>query len=113
VYPELGPARLWTTPSDLSRVIVEMQDATGGRPSRLLKPELAKEMLMGRIDNAGLGFFLSGPNGSSRRFMQSGRNAGFDAMLVAYKTGRQGAVVMINRNNNGGFINEVFEKRGT
>ena len=30
-------------------------------------------------------------------------------MLVGYKNGRQGAVVMINRNNNGGFIQEVLE----
>lgn len=66
-------------------------------------------MLTGRVDNAGLGFFLTGPNGSSRRFSHSGRNAGFDALLVAYKNGRQGVVVTINRNNNGGFINEVIE----
>ncbi|MBI4903063.1 MAG: serine hydrolase [Acidobacteria bacterium] len=109
VHPELGPAGLWTTPSDLAQVIIEVQDAAGGRPSRLLKAESAREMLTGRMDNAGLGFFLAGPNGSSRRFMHSGRNSGFDALLLAYKNGRQGAVVMINRNNNGGFINEVLE----
>jgi CubicO group peptidase (beta-lactamase class C family) len=109
VHPELAPAGLWTTPTDLARLIIEVQDAAAGRPSRVLKPEWAREMLTGRVDNAGLGFFLSGPNGSSRRFMHSGRNAGFDALLVAYKNGRQGAVVMINRNNNGGFINEVLE----
>jgi CubicO group peptidase (beta-lactamase class C family) len=109
VYPELGPAGLWTTPSDLARLVLEVQDAAGDRPSLLLKPESAREMLTGRMENAGLGFFLTGPNGSSRRFMHSGRNPGFDAMLVAYKNGRQGAVVMINRNNNGGFIQEVLE----
>jgi hypothetical protein len=109
IHPELAPAGLWTTPTDLARLIIEVQDAAAGRPSRVLKPEWAREMLTGRVDNAGLGFFLSGPNGSSRRFMHSGRNAGFDAFLVAYKNGRQGAVVMINRNNNGGFINEVLE----
>jgi CubicO group peptidase (beta-lactamase class C family) len=109
VHPELAPAGLWTTPADLARMMIEVQDAAAGRPARSLKPELARQMLTGRIDNAGLGFFLTGPNGSSRRFMHSGRNAGFDALLVAYKNGRQGAVVMINRNNNGGFINEVLE----
>lgn len=109
VYPELAPAGLWTTPTDLARMMMEVQDAATGRPTRALKPELAREMLTGRIDNAGLGVFLTGPNGSSRRFMYSGRNAGFDALLVAYKSGRQGIVVMINRNNNGGFVNEVIE----
>ena len=107
--PELAAAGMWTTPSDLARIITEVQDAAAGRPARILKQEWAREMLTGRVDNAGLGFFLTGPNGSSRRFTHSGRNAGFDALLVAYKNGRQGAVVMINRNNNGGFIHEVLE----
>jgi CubicO group peptidase (beta-lactamase class C family) len=109
IHPELAPAGLWTTPTDLARLIVEVQDAVAGRPSRVLKPEWAREMLTGHIDNAGLGFFLAGPNGSSRRFIHSGRNAGYDALLIGYKNGRQGAVVMLDRNNNGGFINEVLE----
>jgi hypothetical protein len=109
VHPELAPAGLWTTPKDLARFIIEMQDAVAGRPSLILKPEWAREMLTARARNAGLGFFLTGPNGSSRRFIHSGRNPGYDAYLVAYKKGRQAAVVMINRNNNGGFINEFLE----
>jgi CubicO group peptidase (beta-lactamase class C family) len=109
IYPELAAAGLWTTPSDLAQVVIELQDALAGRPTRVLKSESAREMLTARIDNAGLGVFLTGPNGSSRRFTHSGRNAGFDAWLVAYKKGSQGAIVMINRNNNEGFIDEVLE----
>jgi CubicO group peptidase (beta-lactamase class C family) len=109
IQPELAPAGLWTTPSDLAQVIIELQDALAGRPSRLLTQASAREMLTARVDNAGFGVFLTGPNGASRRFIHSGRNAGFDAMLVGYKKGRQGAVVMINRNNNEGFIEEVLE----
>jgi CubicO group peptidase (beta-lactamase class C family) len=109
VHPELAAAGLWTTPTDLARMMIELQDALAGRPSRILKTEGAREMLTGRVDNAGLGLFLTGPNGTSRRFVHSGRNAGFDALLVGYKNGRQGAIVMINRNNNEGFINEVLE----
>ena len=109
IQPELAAAGLWTTPSDLAQVIIELQDALAGRPSRLLTQAAAREILTARVSNAGLGVFLAGPNGASRRFMHSGRNAGFDAMLVAYKNGRQGAVVMINRNNNGRFIDEVLE----
>jgi CubicO group peptidase (beta-lactamase class C family) len=108
-HPELSAAGLWTTPSDLAQVLIELQDALAGRPTRVLKAESAREMLTARVDNAGLGVFLTGPNGLSRRFTHSGRNAGFDARLVAYKNGRQGAVVMINRNNNEGFIDEVLE----
>jgi CubicO group peptidase (beta-lactamase class C family) len=109
VHPEMAAAGLWTTPRDLAQMIIELQDASAGRPPRLLEPERAREMLTGRVDNAGLGLFLTGPNGSSRRFTHSGRNAGFDAFFVAYKNGRQGAIIMINRNNNEGFISEVLE----
>src|SRR5262249_31087197 len=109
VYPELAPAGLWTTPTDLAQIFIELQDALAGRSTRALNTEMAREMLTARIDNAGLGVFLTGPNGSSRRFMHTGRNAGFEATLGAYKNGRQGAVVMLNRNNNEGFITEVLE----
>ena len=108
VHPELAAAGLWTTPSDLAQVIIELQDALAGRASRLLTQATAREMLTARVQNAGLGIFLVGPNGASRRFMHSGRNAGFDAVLLAYKNGRQGAVVMINRNNNERFVDEVL-----
>jgi hypothetical protein len=109
VHPELAAAGLWTTPSDLAHVVIALQDALAGRATQLLTPEMAREMLTARIDNAGLGVFLTGPNGPSRRFTHTGRNAGFDGTLVGYKNGRQGAVVMINRNNNEGFITEVLE----
>src|SRR6185436_3005366 len=109
VHPELAAAGLWTTPSDLARVVITLQDALAGRATQFLKPEMAREMLTANISNAGLGVFLTGPNGPSRRFTHSGRNAGFDGMVVGYKNGRQGAVVMINRNNNEGFITEVLE----
>jgi CubicO group peptidase (beta-lactamase class C family) len=109
VHPELAAAGLWTTPTDLARLIIALQDALSGRRTPVVGTEIARQMLTARADNAGLGVFLAGPNGPSRRFMHSGRNAGFDALLVAYKNGRQGAVVMINRNNNEGFINEVLE----
>jgi CubicO group peptidase (beta-lactamase class C family) len=108
-HPELAAAGLWTTPTDLARLVIELQDAQAGRATRILQSEMAREMLTGRVDNVGLGVFLTGPNGASRRFIHTGRNAGFDAVLLAYKNGRQGAVVMINRNNNGGFLNEVLE----
>jgi CubicO group peptidase (beta-lactamase class C family) len=109
IHPELAPAGLWTTPTDLAQVVIELQDSLAGRPSRVLTRDMAKQMLTAPTGNTGLGVFLVGGNGAARRFMHSGRNAGFDAMFVGYKNGRQGAVVMINRNNNGGFIEEVLE----
>jgi CubicO group peptidase (beta-lactamase class C family) len=109
VQPELAPAGLWSTPTDLARLVIELQDALAGRPTRVMQTAEAREMLTARIDNAGLGVFLAGPNGPSRRFIHTGRNAGYDAQIVGYKNGRQGAVVLINRNNNEGLVDEVLE----
>src|SRR6185436_3049983 len=93
VQPELAAAGLWSTPSDLARLVIELQDALAGRPTRVMQTAAAREMLTARIDNAGLGVFLTGPTGLSRRFIHTGRNAGYDAQIVGYKNGRQGAVV--------------------
>ena len=66
IHPELAAAGLWTTPSDLAQVVIALQDALAGRATQLVKTETAREMLTAQIDNAGLGVFLGGPNGSSR-----------------------------------------------
>jgi len=45
VYPEMAPAGLWTTPSDLARAAIAVQKAQAGRSHRLLSQKMAREML--------------------------------------------------------------------
>jgi CubicO group peptidase (beta-lactamase class C family) len=94
-YPELAAAGLWTTPTDLARVVVEVQNAFTGRPSRLLSQPIAALMLGRHTATGGLDFSLVG-SGGALRFQHGGVNAGYRAGIVATAYTGQGAVVMMN-----------------
>ncbi|TKC97908.1 class A beta-lactamase-related serine hydrolase [Polyangium fumosum] len=48
VYPEMAPAGLWTTPSDLARLAIAIADAHAGRSKVLLSQATAEQMLTPR-----------------------------------------------------------------
>ncbi|MEK7406270.1 MAG: serine hydrolase [Acidobacteriota bacterium] len=101
-YPEMAAAGLWTTPSDLARVILEIQ-----KPGKVLKAETVNEMLTAVLNNYGLGFGLGGKDGA-RSFSHGGANAGFRCMLFAYRDSGSGAVVMTNGDRGGALASEVL-----
>ena len=96
-YPELAAAGLWTTPTDLSRVVIEIQSALSGGQSRLLGQPIAAQMVTHQLHagNAGLGVFVTG-HGNATRFEHGGVNAGFRSTMVGLGYTGQGAVVMSN-----------------
>jgi CubicO group peptidase (beta-lactamase class C family) len=112
VYPEAAAAGLWTTPSDLARVIVELHDALSGRPSRVLTIDGARLMLTPRFPaggpgrTIGIGFFLD-DRGGARYFTHGGVDEGFDALLVATADGSKGAVLMANTNGSMPLMAEI------
>jgi CubicO group peptidase (beta-lactamase class C family) len=58
VYPEMAQVGLWTTASDVGRVVVEVQRARAGRPSRILSTRMATETLSPLVNgHVGLGIF--------------------------------------------------------
>jgi CubicO group peptidase (beta-lactamase class C family) len=89
-YPEMAAAGLWTTPTDLARVIVELQSG-----HRVLSAATAETMLTPVMEEYGLGLRIVG-SGRGRRFWHGGDDAGFQALLVASTTRGWGAVVMVN-----------------
>ncbi len=99
VYPEMAAAGLWTTPSDLARFAIALQDTFAGRSAPVISPALAAQMLTRQQDNDGLGLFLVGAD-EAMRFEHGGRNEGFDTEMTAYVRRGQGAVIMINTNEN-------------
>jgi CubicO group peptidase (beta-lactamase class C family) len=104
--PELAAGGLWTTPSDLGRVAMEIPLAKEGKPHHLLSPEMARQMLKLQVDptiqnleggsamRMGLGWVLGGPS-ESGQFGHSGVNKGFRAELTMWESGK-GIVVMVN-----------------
>ena len=105
VYPEMAAAGLWSTPSDLARLVIGLQQAMTGHADAILSPALAREMLTPQTATHGLGPFVSG-TGKALKFFHSGRNAGFDCLLVGTAAGR-GAVIMMNTNAGANVLNVI------
>jgi CubicO group peptidase (beta-lactamase class C family) len=82
IYPELAAAGLWTTPRDLGKVALDVQDALAGRPSKAATKSIAQQMLTPQIGGYGLGFALETRSGEPV-FRHSGLNEGFETNLVA------------------------------
>jgi CubicO group peptidase (beta-lactamase class C family) len=105
-YPELAAAGLWTTPTDLARFVIEIQQAAAGKSSRVLSQKMAQEMLTSQGDNWGLGITLRGKN-SQQRFMHSGSNQGFNCLMLAFTETGAGIVIMTNANSGRSVIQEL------
>jgi CubicO group peptidase (beta-lactamase class C family) len=104
-YPEMAPAGLWTTPSDLALYAIEVQNALAGKSSRVINQATAGQYVKGGIGGWGLGIGVGGPPGHPW-FSHNGANAGFRNNLVAFDSG-DGFVVMTNSDNGDGLMEEV------
>src|SRR5262245_5123363 len=107
VYPEMAAAGLWTTPTDLARFAIEVQQSLAGKSNKVLSQAMTREQLTEvKQSNYGLGLGLSG-TGAARTFGHNGRDEGFDAMMVAFAETGQGLVVIINANDNSGMVSRI------
>jgi CubicO group peptidase (beta-lactamase class C family) len=104
VYPEQAPAGLWTTPSDLANLTLEVLKARAGTSKRVVSQAMAKQMLTKQSDGFGLGFQLEE---GSDRFGHGGVNEGFTSTLIAFANSGSGVVMMAN-GDNGPFLFERF-----
>jgi CubicO group peptidase (beta-lactamase class C family) len=105
-YPEMAAAGLWTTPSDLARMAIEVQKEYAGKSSRILSQAMARQMLTRQKDDWGLGFGLAN-SGATLRFGHGGGNEGFRCDLQAYAAGSgQGIAIMTNSDNGGELMTE-------
>jgi CubicO group peptidase (beta-lactamase class C family) len=107
-YPEMAAAGLWSTPSDLARFVIAIQDAFQGRSETVLTQEMTKEQLSKGLGDWGLGLALRG-DGENTRFGHGGRDAGFDTLLEGYVRRGDGVVIMLNGNNDTGFATEIAQ----
>ncbi len=106
-YPEMAPAGLWTTPSDLARMAIEVQSEYAGKSDKILSQEMARQMLTRQKDDWGLGFALE-PEGHKARFGHGGANEGYRCELEAYRDMGQGLAVMTNSDSGGAVAQELF-----
>jgi CubicO group peptidase (beta-lactamase class C family) len=114
VYPQQAAAGLYTTPTDLARFIIDIQQSYMGR-GKLLHSSTVSQMLTPQAqvsqgmfnEQIGVGPFLlqlaQNKEEEGRYFEFTGVNAGFTAYVIGSLTGGNGAVVMLNTgdDNNG------------
>jgi len=106
VYPEQAAAGLWTTPSDLARLAIEVRNAYEGRSS-LLSRAMAREMLRRQMGQSGLGFMVGG-SGVAFRYHHGGSNEGYRCQFVAFLEDGKGAVIMTNGDAGQELIQEIL-----
>ena len=105
-YPEQAAAGLWTTPSDLAKVLLAVQQAYAGE-TRFLPASLTMQMLTIGQGSFGLGWGLANKDGNLT-FSHGGANAGFRCIARAYAAKGQGAVIMTNSDNGAALADEIL-----
>jgi len=106
-YPEQAAAGLWTTPTDLAKYIIEIQEIVSGKKDGVLSKEMTSKMLTKDKNNWGLGPSLRWEN-DSLMFGHGGKNAGFTNQLGAFVHKGAGFVIMTNADNGGRLIGELM-----
>ena len=110
VFPEHAAAGLWSTPTDLAKLLLMIGRAWRGHSSLFLLPETVREMLTAQNGGPyGLGAAIGSSDGSLI-VMKRGQNIGYQAYLILLPGEGQGMVVMTN-SDNGSILAEALIRR--
>jgi CubicO group peptidase (beta-lactamase class C family) len=105
-FPFAAAGGMWTTPTDLARVAIDIMCAYSGDAGRFVSPQMAQQMLAPQVeitegqlatlaDAVGLGLDLRDDDGRLRIFMTGG-TWGSTCLLWAFPETGEGVVVMTN-----------------
>ena len=97
VYPEQAAAGLWTTPSDLARLAIGVQQALSGASALVFPLGTSFTPCSRRCTTTNRPLVsLSEGSTAQKYFTHSGGNEGYRCILVSYQNG-DGAVIMTRR----------------
>lgn len=112
IYPEMAAAGLWSTPADIAKFILYLQNnliSTSSNPlieSHLIHEMFKKHMpVTGKIDH-GLGVFLKKLEDDDICFFHDGQDHGFVARYCGLLKEKYGFVIMMNADANGWYLME-------
>lgn len=102
VYPELAAAGLWTTPTDLSKFIIEQWLSLNGKSNKIVSKEIAERMITLTVDGSDYseGFEIT-RKGDETYFGHRGGSYGFYSNMIMNKDSGNGAIVMVNGGSDG------------
>jgi len=106
IYPEMAAAGLWTTPTDLAKLAIEVALSKRGKANHVLSEAMTQEMLTPQIDHRGLGFAV-GDFDNPEEFEHDGDDAGFNAVLIMFADSGKGVAIMCN-SDNGHYVEEYL-----
>jgi len=106
-YPEMAAAGLWTTPTDLAKYIIEVQQSLQGKANHVLSQSMTEQMLTPGKGHWGLGVEVGG-SAADPWFPHGGSNVGYESLFVAYEHNGDGAAVMTNAQRGGRLASEVL-----
>jgi CubicO group peptidase (beta-lactamase class C family) len=110
LFPEHAAAGLWSTPTDLAKLLVQLAHTWQGFSSIFLHRRTLAEMLTRQNGGPyGLGAAVAG-GGASLVLMKRGQNIGYQGYLILYPATGQGMVVMTN-SDTGSKLAEALIKR--
>ena len=100
IYPELAAAGLWTTPTDLSKLIIDIQLSVKDGTGNILSQKSAKKLIEPTLENnnSALGVFTENQNGELY-LQHSGSNRGFRGKFYFSAENGNGIVIMVNGTN--------------
>lgn len=107
IHPELAAAGLWTTASDLARFALAVHAAANQLPGALLSADSAAALTTQRFINFSLGLLVR-RNGDNIWFTHNGGTEGYRALMYAYLTASEGAVVMMNADTGLALASEII-----
>ena len=93
--PELAGVGLFTTPTDLARVLVALQESLAGRSETPLQQASAGEMSRPEVGIYTAGLAAAG-EGDALALSLGGQHSGFHSLMIGFPARGQGAVLMVN-----------------
>lgn len=98
VYPEKAAAGLWTTPTDICKYILEIQQAYQGKSSKVLNQEMVKLHVTPYKNDVVMGAFIQNRTGE-KYFDHTASNEGFSGLFIGGLTNGKGAAIFVNSEN--------------
>ena len=82
ICPQTAPSGMWSTPSNMAILLLEVQRALRGDETRVITPTVARQVTTEHKDGFGLGWSVFS-NWSNRWFSHGGANTGTGGYIVA------------------------------
>ncbi len=98
IHVESAAGGLWTTPTDLGLLLIELMKAYNNQESKILDSRTVSSMMHPGFWDYGLGFKVLG-EGKNFRFSHGGATTGWHSHFMAFPERGQAVVIMTNGTN--------------